>query len=172
MGSGKLFCFIGGILTLVSTLVLSFGVYPITGMTFFGIGFIMNLDNIFEDTFSYAVLFEGQDFVVYILVVILIIFLISGFIQLAGIKNRLAAIVGSILPIFISLLFISYVYDILFPDSLTNIMIFFWTESIVENVVPLHVAVGTVGPLEVSLGTFLLLGGGILGIIGGIMGRD
>ena len=172
MGSGKLFCFIGGILTLVSTLVLSFGVYPITGMTFFGIGFIMNLDNIFEDTFSYAVLFGGQYFVVYILVVILIIFLISGFIQLAGIKNRLAAIVGSILPIFISLLFISYVYDILFPDSLTNIMIFFWNESIVENVVPLHVAIGTVGSLEVSLGTFLLLGGGSLGIIGGIMGRD
>ena len=111
MGSGKLFCFIGGILTLVSTLVLSFGVYPITGMTFFGIGFIMNLDNIFEDTFSYAVLFGGNNFVVYILVVILIIFLISGFIQLAGIKNRLAAIVGSILPIFISLLFISYVYS-------------------------------------------------------------
>ena len=172
MGSGKLFCFIGGILTLVSTLVLSFGVYPITGMTFFGIGFIMNLDNIFEDTSSYAVLFGGQDFAVYILVVVLIIFLISGFIQLAGIKNRLAAIVGSILPIFISLLFISYVYDILFPDSLTNIMIFFWTEPILENVVPLHVSVGTVGPLEVSLGTFLLLGGGSLGIIGGIMGRD
>jgi len=172
MGSGKLFCFIGGILTLISTLVLSFGVYPITGMTFFGIGFIMNLDNIFEDTFSYAVLFGGQDFVVYILVVVLIIFLISGFIQLAGIKNRLAAIVGSILPIFISLLFISYIYDILFPDDLTNIMILFWTEPILENIVPLHVAVGAVGPLEVSLGTFLLLGGGILSMIGGIMGID
>ncbi len=173
MGNGKIFCIIGGVLTLVATLILGFGYAPATSFAMFGIGFIMNLDNIFEDTFSYSILFGGQDFVVYLLVIVLIVFLISGFIQIAGIKSRVAAIVGSILPIFISLVFISDFYDVLFPDPLTNIVSFFWTESIIDGIVPLHITAGTISTgLEVSLGTYILLGGGILGIIGGIIGIE
>ena len=169
----KIFCFIGGVLTIVSTFVLGFGYAPVTGFAFFGIGFIMNMDNIFEDTFSYAILFDDQDWVVYILVVVLIFFLISGFIQLAGIKNRLVAILGSILPIFISLVFISDFYDVLIPDPITNITSFFWTESIAEGIVPLHIIAGaTETSMEVSLGTYILLGGGLIGLIGGVMGND
>ena len=166
----KIFCFIGGVLTLVSTFVLGFGYAPVTSFAFFGIGFLMNMDNIFEDTFSYAILFDGQDWVVYILVVVLIFFLISGFIQLAGIKARAAAIIGSILPIFISLVFISDFYDVLFPDPITNITSFFWNESITEGIIPFHVIAGTTETsMEVSLGTYILLGGGL---IGGILGND
>ncbi len=170
MGNGKVFCIISGILTLVSTFILAFGYEPLTGFAFFGIGFILNLDNIFGDTSSYAVLFGGQNIVVYILVVVLFLFLVSGLIQIAGIKSRVAAIVGSILPIFISLIFISDFYDILFPDPLTNIVSFFWTESV--GIMPFHLTAGSLGTMEVSLGTYLLLGGGILGIIGGIIGIE
>lgn len=173
MGNGKIFCFIGAILTLVATFILGFGYVPLTGFGFFGIGFLMNIDNIFEDTFSYSVLFGGQDIVVYILFVVLLIFLISGFIQLAGIKNRIAAIIGSLLPIFISLVFISYFYDVLIPEPVTYITSFFWNLAIVEGVLPLHVIAGTTGTsMEVSLGTYILLSGGVLGLIGGIIGVE
>ena len=172
MGNGKIFCFFGGILTLVSTLFLAFGYVPLTDFAFFGLGFIMNLDNIFEDTFSYAILFGGNNIVVYILVIVLFVFLISGFIQLAGIKHRAAAILGSILPIFISLVFISDFYDMLFPEPITNLVSFFWTESIVEGVLPMHIIAGSLGTMEVSLGTYILLGGGVLGLIGGIIGIE
>ncbi|MFX0000969.1 MAG: hypothetical protein ACFE9Q_12275 [Candidatus Hodarchaeota archaeon] len=173
MANGKIFCIIGGLLTLISTFILAFGYVPITGFGFFGIGFITNMDNIFEDTFSYSILFGGQEIVVYILFVILLIFLVSGFIQLAGIKSRAAAIIGSILPIFISLVFISDFYDVLFPEPLTNITSFFWDLAIAEGVFPVHIPAGTIGmSMQVSLGTYLLLGGGILGVIGGIIGIE
>jgi len=173
MGNGKIVCIIGAVLTLLSTYFFAFGYVPLTGFGFFGIGFIMNMDNIFEDIFSYSVLFGGYDIVVYILFVLLIFFIISGFIQLAGIKSRAAAIIGSIMPIFISLVFIANFYDVLFPDPIPYITSFFWAQSIVEGIVPLHIFAGTIGTsMQVSLGTYILLGGGILGIIGGIMGPD
>ena len=159
-------------MTLVATFLLGFGYDPLAEMGFFGIGFLMNIDNIFEDTLFYSTLFDGQDFVVYLLFIVLIIFLISGFIQLAGLKNRIAAIIGSLLPLFISLVFISDFYDVLIPDPVTNITSFFWNQSIVEGIVPLHIPVGALGSLEVSLGTYILLAGGVLGLIGGIMGVE
>jgi hypothetical protein len=172
MGNGKIFCLIGGIMTLVATFILGFVSEPILGNAYFGIGFLMNMDNVFEDTASFSVWFGGLDFVVYIIFVVLIVFLISGFIQLAGIKKRIAAIIGSLFPIFISLVFISSFYDALMPDPVSNIFIFFSTEIIVEGVVPLHVPVGTIGVVELSLGTYILLGGGVLGLIGGIIGVE
>ena len=173
MGNGKIFCLIGGVMTLVATFLLGFGYAPISGYGFFGIGFLMNIDKIFEDTSSYSILFGGNDIVVYILFIVLIIFLISGLIQLTGIKKRMAAIIGSLLPIFISLLFISYLYNVLIPEPITYITHFFWNLALVEGVLPLHIFAGTTATaMEVSLGTYILLGGGVLGFIGGIVGVE
>ncbi|GAH00398.1 unnamed protein product, partial [marine sediment metagenome] len=46
-------------------------------------------------------------------------------------------------------------------------------ESITEGIIPFHVIAGTTETtMEVSLGIYTLLGGGILGLIGGILGND
>ena len=42
----------------------------------------------------------------------------------------------------------------------------------VDNIIPVHLGLGGSIIGDVSIGTYLLLGGGVLGLIGGIMGPD
>ena len=172
MGNGKIFCLIGGILTLISTYLLGFGYVPVNGNAFYGIAFIVNLGVVFDDMFSYAILFSGGEVVVYLIIAALILFLVSGVLLLLGTKNRIPAIIGSIMPIFISLIFVSYFFDILFSGEILYISSFMYRPSIVDGLLPLHVNVGNFGSWEMSLGTYVLLIGGIIGLIGGIKGTD
>lgn len=172
MGNGKTFCLIGGILTLVSTYLLAFGFVPSSGNAFYGIAFIMNLGVVFEDMFSYAILFSGGEIVVYLVVAALILFLASGVLIILGTKNRILPIIGAIMPIFIGLIFVSYFFNILFSGEILSITSFMYRPSVVDGILPLHVNVGNFGSWEMSLGVYTLIAGGILGLIGGIKGTD
>ena len=76
------------------------------------------------------------------------------------------------MPIFISFIFISYFFNILFSGEILYISSFMYRASIVNSLLPLHVNVGNFGSWEMSLGTYVLLVGGIIGLIGGIKGTD
>lgn len=150
MGAGKIFCILGGIVTLLATYLFSFTVF------FFGIGFILNIPT----------LFLSGDILIIVMTIIFIIFLLAGLFIILGVKSRALAIIGSIFAIVVSLYFILTIYGVL-PPEVGQFIIMFLHVPLVPNIIPLDVMLGSVG-----LGTYLLLGGGVLGLIGGIMGPD
>ena len=164
MGAGKVLILIGGLLTLASTFFLTF--FGVVGTVYgFGLGFIFNLPDIFTDADVYAFVMGTETMIVYILLIVYIVFVISGVLQLIGMASRVVAIIGSILPIVIAVLFILIGLNILDFESYTML---FWHESIVDGILPFDIALGDLG----SLGTFTLLAGGVLGLIGGIIGSS
>ena len=152
MRLGKLFCYLGGILVLVSTYFLTFGQF--FGGYFYGLGFIINLGDIFT-------LADSVDMII---AIVLILFLLSGFLVLLGLKSRISAIIGSLLAISVGLYFI-LIQFVTLPPEVIQYAFFFLRLPLVDGIIPFHVAIGVGG-----LGTYVLFGGGIIGLIGGIIG--
>ncbi|KKN09255.1 hypothetical protein LCGC14_1048410 [marine sediment metagenome] len=166
MGAGKILILIGALITIASTFFLTFFVH-VGDVYAFGLGFAFNIPDIFQNAeANYAVPMGTEMMVVYILAIVYIVFLISGVLQLVGLASRAVAIIGSILPIVVALLIILIVqFGIL--DGMYNYTRLFWHQSIVDGYFPFDLALG-----NVSLGTYTLLAGGVLGLIGGIMGTS
>lgn len=162
MGAGKVFCILGGIVTLVATYLFTFGnsaFYP--GQYFYGIGLILNIPNLFQ---------SGQ--VLYIIIAIIgIIFLISGILIILGVKSRALAIIGSIFAIFIGMYFILAIFLVI-PLEIGQFIGIFLNYELYIGILPYHVGLGLTFFGTVGLGSYLLVGGGILGLIGGIIGPD
>jgi len=151
MGAGKVFCIIGGIVTLLATYLFSFAT-PFL----YGIGFLLNIPT----------WFSTGNVLIIVMTIVFIIFLFSGLFIILGVKSRAIAIIGSIFAIVVSLYFILSLYGVL-PLEAAMFVALFTHAPLVPGIIPVDVFLG-----GVSLGTFILLAGGILGLIGGIMGPD
>ena len=162
MGAGKIFCIIGGIVTLLACFLFSFGDFPLfPGSYFFGLGLFLNIGDIFASGLVLAIVFA----------ILGIILMISGLLIILGVKSRAIAIIGSIFAIFMSVWFLLSFYLVFTGDLLLGVTVFV-NVPLVEGFIPLHVGLGGTLFATVGLGTYLLLGGGVLGLIGGIMGPD
>ncbi|MFX1418881.1 MAG: hypothetical protein ACFE9N_08180 [Promethearchaeota archaeon] len=162
MGAGKIFCIIGGIVTLLACFLFSFGDFPpLPGVYFYGLGLFMNIGDIFALGNALAIVF----------VILGIILMISGLLIILGVKSRVIAIIGSIFAIFMSVWFLLSFYLVFTGDLLLGVTVFAYI-PLVDGFIPLHVGLGGTIFATVGLGTYLLLGGGVLGLIGGIMGPD
>jgi hypothetical protein len=155
MGKGKLLCILSGIIILISTYFLTFG--EIIAAYFYGLGFLLNLSDIF------ALIVTTEDILI---TIFFILFLLSGFLVLFGVKSRILAIIGSLFAISVGLYFTLIFFGDL-PLEITKYAFYFVRLPIVEGILPFHVAIDFSG-----LGTYTLLGGGILGLLCGIMGRS
>ena len=155
MGAGKVLCILGGIITLISTYLFSFA--SLTPASFYGIGFILNIPS----------LFATGDWLFITLTVVFIIFLLAGLFILLGLKSRALAIIGSLFAIVVGAYFILtwYVFGV-FSD-IGQFSLLFVDLPLINGIIPLEVPIG-----GLSLGTYLLVGGGVLGLIGGIIGPD
>jgi len=159
MGAGKVFCILGGIITLVATFLLSFASFEIVPGVYFYlyyIGFLQNIGSVFT----------SGDMVIIIVGIVFLVCMFSGIFILIGVKSRALAIIGAILAILLGGFFLLAFYQVLPPDVAVYI-IFFFNDALVEGIIPLDISLGIA-----SLGTFIFLGGGVLGLIGGIMGPD
>ena len=180
---GKILVIIGAIVTLISTFLLSLSsnstlislLWFEPGITHSnGLTFLLHIADIFTDPMGIvshpSLGIDVQPSIILILGIILIIFAISGFIQLVGIKYRIAAIIGSILPLFVGIIFILGIFMTL-PDNLLVIFLLMSDNPIVEGIIPFDVPIvaSTVG--NVSLGTYLLIAGGATCLLGGIIGE-
>ena len=98
MKNGKILVLLGALLTLVSTFFFSFGqTNGADGRTLAsGIGFLFNLPDIITDVKYWVAFNGGEVLVINIVSIVLLVFLVSGVIQLAGLANRVVAIIGSI----------------------------------------------------------------------------
>ncbi len=163
MGAGKIFCILGGILALVASLFFSFYSFeliPGTTEYGFGIGLFMN----------FAAIFESADILAIILGILYAIGVISGIFILIGAKSRAIAIIGSIFALLLGiLLLVRFGLEINLGFDISSSLLFFWEVPIIDGIIPFDLPLG-LG--TISLGTVLLIGGGVLGLIGGIMGSS
>ena len=152
MGFGKILTLLGGLITIVATYVLAFYAFP--PFYGWGIGAWLNVVSIFT----------SGDIMVIIIEVIIVLFLLAGLFQLIGVKSRALGIIGSLLALggFIyfmliefSLISSSAIYALLFVGNALGPL-------------PFHIGVGSFA----SLGTYVLAGGAVLGLIGSFAGRD
>ncbi len=154
MGAGKIFCILGGIVTLLATFLFSFA--DAAPFYLYYIGLLRNL----------GTWFGTGDPLIIVMVVLFLIFMLSGLFILLGIKSRALAIIGAIFAIVVGVYFMLALYGVL-PFEAAQFILLFMNDALVDGFVPLAVPLG-----DASLGTYLMLGGGVLGLIGGIMGTD
>jgi len=156
---GKLFIILGALLTILGTWVFATLLF-FPGYVGSGLGFAMNLPSIIGvDPGADAVVF-------YLLLVLFIAWLASGVLQLIGLKSRIGGIIFSLIPLAIGLMLILLIYT----DILGMMSAVFTLMTIGEQIggfFPILVPLG-----DLALGTYFLLGGGVLGIVGSSMPRD
>jgi hypothetical protein len=128
--------------------------YPIYG---WGTGLLMNLVWIFG---------SGPPVLVWIATFIFLVLIFGGLFQLGGIKSRSSAIIGAIFALLLAIYLILALSGVFasIPD-IALLPLLFVTNNV--GPLPLHVAIGNYG-----LGVFVLLAGGVLGLVGGILPRD
>ena len=149
MKKSKILYIIGGLATLLATFLFSFHTY-FPGVYFYGIGFIMNIPS----------LFTLGGVLNIIMVIVFIIFLLSGIFILIGLKNRVFAIIGSIFTLVVGTYFVLVFY---IGIPFTQFTFMFLDLGIIEGILPLDISIGII-----SIGPIILLAGGVLGLISGI----
>jgi hypothetical protein len=198
MAAGKILSFLGGLLTLIgmyifnwltisnSAIETSLGV-PAGGLASIGVG---------SASFIYAIAalkkiawFLGADFqtlltklstnsgitfpswVVYVILVIVIIFCLSGIFQILGMKVRALAIIGGLLPLAYGVIFILGAFNITIPYfaviQLFTVICFGDTTALVPQFLPMSMNV-----LGVGLGLLIFTIGSLLSFISGFMKRE
>ena len=159
MALGKIFIILGALLTILGTYV--FAVFGISAtIVGSGLGFAMNLPTIIGiDPGTEAVAF-------YFMLVVFIGWLASGVLQLVGLKSRIVGLIFSLFPLAVGLMFVLFIYtDIL--GLMTFVFMLFTSGNLIGGFYPILVDLGTLG-----LGTYFLIGGGALGLIGCLMPQD
>ncbi len=160
MGAGKVFCILGGILTLAATYFFSWA--NIGGLAY---------SNIYSFFMNIGLIFQTGEVIWIILAIVFLIFAASGVLILIGVKSRVPAIIGAIFVIGVSV-YILLVLFINFDMVTEAFYLATFGEALVPGIIPFDVPLHLQAGVNVSLGLYLLLGGGVLGLIGGIMGSD
>ncbi len=164
MSAGKVFAFLGGLLTLVGTYV--FALYGVTGSVGSGIGFIMNIPDLFTEADTIAALLSTPVALYYVYLVLFIIFLGAGVLQMLSIESRAVGFVFSLFPLGVGLLFIFLAYT----DFLGIKSAFFGNVFLGEQFGDFFPVLVNLGDL--ALGVYLILAGGAFGILSVFMERD
>ena len=166
MGVGKVLALLAGLLTLIGTYVIA--IYGVAGSyAGSGIGFIMNIPDLFANADSYSALLSIEIWLFYILVIVFIIFLAAGLLQIIFMKSRFLSIIFSLFPLGVSLMFLLLVYTDFLGIKSAFFALFFIGEHY-GSFYPIIVNVGA----DLGLGVYLILGGGALGLISGFLPRE
>jgi len=163
MGAGKIFCILGGIVALLGTLFFSFysiEILPGVYWTGYGIGLFLNFVDIFQSGNILAIVFT----------ILFAIGVISGVLILIGVKSRALAIIGSIFALILGIiLFLNVGLTISLGFEIDSTVLYFVENPIVDGILPFDLPLGL---NALSLGTVLLVGGGVLGMVGGLIGTS
>ncbi|MFX0074250.1 MAG: hypothetical protein ACFE96_02315 [Candidatus Hermodarchaeota archaeon] len=172
MGKGTILSIISGVIVIAATFLLTW--FTAFGADASGIGLIKNLSDYFTNAATIAAGWGVETFVIYIVGACYIVFLASGVLMLIGAKVRALAIIGSLMPIGMALAILFGSLDM--PADIINyIGVFLDTEGIIPGIIPYTLELGpsgTVSMATVALGTYVMLGGGVLGFISGFLDRD
>lgn len=163
MALGKIFIILGALLTILGTYVFAvFLFFP--GAVGSGLGFAINIFDIIA--LDPALL--GIDAIIfYIMLVLFIIWLASGVLQLVGLKSRIVGIIFSLFPLGIGIMFLLFFYTTIL-GPITALFTLFTIGEHFGTFFPILVDIGG----GMGLGSFFLVGGGVLGLIGCILPRE
>ncbi|MFX1410860.1 MAG: hypothetical protein ACFFA6_10930 [Promethearchaeota archaeon] len=167
MYAGKVLSIIAGILTLLATFLFSWIAIDSYGVIYYanGLGMIKNLSTMFTDAESLEAILDIPAFAFYIIAGVFILFLISGVLQILGVKSRTLIIIGTIVVLCITTLIFLGSADVLNrEDWVVNIL--GTDEQLVEDFIPWKIF--NVGALDI--GMYLLWLGGIIGIAAAVYG--
>lgn len=162
MAVGKILIILGALLSILGTYVFAlFLFWP--GAVGSGLGFATNLFDIIAIDPSSL----GADAITfYFMLVLFIIWLVSGVLQLVGLKVKIVGIIFSLFPLGIGIMFMLLFYtEILGP--MTALFTFFTIGEHFGDFFPILVSLGDLG-----LGAYFLIAGGALGLVGSIMPRE
>ena len=160
MALGKIFIILGALLTILGTYVFAvFLFFP--GIVGSGLGFAINIIDIIA--LDPALL--GIDAIIfYVMLVLFIIWLASGVLQLVGLKSRIVGIIFSLFPLGIGIMFLLVFYTTILGPISALFTLFTIGEQF-GTFFPILVDIGG----GMGLGSFFLVGGGVLGLIGCIL---
>ncbi len=171
MALGKIFIILGALLSILGTYV--FAIYGVTGSVGSGIGFILNTfgggladPTLFAGSSTYATILGIEVWLFYILLGVFLIFLAAGALQLIGVKSRVAGLIFSLFPLGVGIMLILVFYTDILGLKSFFFTIFFVGEQL-GDFFPILVNLG-----DLALGTYLLLGGGVLGVISTFLPRE
>jgi len=150
---------IGAVLTLLGTYV--FALFPfLFGTLGSGLGFAMNLPMIIGvDPGADAVVF-------YLLLVLFIVWLASGVLQFVGLKSKVVGIIFSLVPLAIGLMFVLLVYTEIL-GAMSALFFLMTVADPISEFFPMYIELAGMG-----LGVYLLLAGGVLGVVGSSLPKD
>lgn len=150
---------IGAVLTLLGTYV--FALFPfLFGTLGSGLGFAMNLSMIIGvDPGADAVVF-------YLLLVLFIVWLASGVLQFVGLKSKVVGIIFSLVPLAIGLMFVLLVYTEIL-GAMSALFFLMTVADPISEFFPMYIELAGMG-----LGVYLLLAGGVLGVVGSSLPKD
>lgn len=164
LGAGKVLAVVAGILTILGTFV--FASFTILSAVGSGLGFIENLDLLFSNAQNYANSLNIHIILYWVIIAAFLVFLGSGFLQLVGVKSRAAIFIFSLFPLAVGMIFILLTYTEFLGNKSTFFTIFFSGEYY-GDFYPILIELG-----DLALGTYLLIGGGVLGIVSALLPRE
>jgi len=160
---GKILALIGAILTIIGTFFFSL-FQAVPGEYIYGAGGMFNID----EWFVYAVSVNPGAWVYWIVSPVLILYLVSGFIQLIGLKSKATSIIGAILPLAVAIFMILAVLDFVVPYTIIYLASLS-AEPIIPNVLPITFEYGF---MNFGFG-FIMVGlGGLLSLVSGFISRE
>ena len=168
MGAGKILSIIAGIITLLSTFLLVWftGTMGLETWGAHGAGLAMVMIKMFTEAATYEIAMSVPIWAVYIIAVGVILFLIAGLFQLIGAKVKALAIIGSLFPLALGVIVILGTFDVV-PGMMDNLAFMLSDLEFEADVLPFDFPLASI-----SIGTYGLLAGGLLGLISGFMSRE
>ena len=158
MGVGKPLALLGGLITLLGTYI--FAIYGGTGSSVgSGIGFILNLPELFRDAEANALFLSTPVALYYVLVIVFIIFLASGVLQILSMRSRAVGFIFSLFPWGVGLMFLFIAYTDILGIRSSFFVVYFVGEHY-GDFFPILIELG-----YVDLGAYLLIAGGVIGVI-------
>jgi hypothetical protein len=169
MGKGKNLIFTGGILTLIGTYLFTWFQFAYETIQYaYGVGGIKNfMDLLFPSNF-YVQRLDMDRWMIQVIAILMLLFLISGILQLIGKKSRKVGLIGTILPLLMGLMLVLGGSISLLGFFLRYLQIFGDPDPLIEGLLPFHYVIYG----RASIGSFVVLAGGILGLIGVLMSKE
>lgn len=169
MEKGKIITIFAGVITLLANYVLIWYIQTVSYADYntSGLGGLINFPDVFLHGQKYADYLGWPLWMIYVGSLLIILPLIAGVLQILVVKKPKLAIIGSIIPLVLGIMIL--VGLSLIPNLLKYLEIFGSRSAIILGILPINLEIP--GRPE-SLGTYALIAGGIIGIVGLYLARE
>ena len=165
---GKILAFVGAILTILGTYLFTLSEF-IPGTSYlWGVGGWINIGPLFQ----YATSGAPDAWQAWIVAIVMIIFLLSGLLMLLGIKSRIAAFFGTLVPLAVAVIFILGAFGVSVLGAYGIYFLFLGSEPVAVNVFPLTFEYPGLAPWGLGGGTLMIALGSLLVLVSVFLTRE